>query len=63
MGYQGISAKIKIPGLKIQQIIFTNKQKLIYRLFGESLNGIIRRVSNMNKKTPFATISQFNNPR
>jgi hypothetical protein len=59
MGYQGISAKIKIPGLKIQQIIFTNKQKLIYRLFGESLNGIIRRVTDMNKKIHFAIISKM----
>lgn len=59
MGYQGISAKIKIPGLKIQQIIFTNKQKLIYRLFGENLNGIIRRVTDMNKKIHFAIISKM----
>ena len=59
MGYQGISAKIKIPGLKIQQIIFANKQKLIYRLFGESLNGIIRRVTDMNKKIHFAIISKM----
>ena len=59
MGYQGISAKIKIPGLKIQQIIFTNKQKLIYRLFGESLNGIVRRVTDMNKKIHFAIISKM----
>ena len=59
MGYQDISAKFKISDLKIQQIIFANKQKLIYRLFGENLNGIIRKVSSMNKKIHFAIISKM----
>ncbi|AWZ99904.1 hypothetical protein CSC03_1921 [Enterobacter hormaechei] len=44
MQYQDIFANFKKLVIQIQNIIISNIWILIYRLFGQYLNGIIRRV-------------------
>ncbi|EGK62320.1 hypothetical protein HMPREF9086_1374 [Enterobacter hormaechei ATCC 49162] len=44
MQYQDIFANFKKLAIQIQKIIISNIWILIYRLFGQYLNGIIRRV-------------------